>query len=58
MNKTIAQRKAEGKCKNKKCVDCEKCFIHPLLGLACGDEYPATFNQLCREEEDDEEEWY
>ena len=58
MNKTIAERKAEGKCKNKKCTDCEYCFIHNLLGVACGKEYPATFNDIIRQEEDFEGEWY
>jgi hypothetical protein len=57
MNRTISQRKAAGECKNKKCTDCDKCFLHPLLGVACGIEYPASFNRVLQEE-DDEEEWW
>lgn len=56
MNRTIKKRKADGECKNKKCSSCEYCFIHPLLGIACGQEYPASFADVCRYESDDYEE--
>lgn len=56
MNRTIKQRKAAGECKNKKCDDCEYCFIHETLGIACGKEYPATHNDILREEEGEWEE--
>ena len=59
MNKTITERRAEGKCKNKKCINCDKCFIHPQLGIACGKEYPATFNDIvCQEQDLDGDGWW
>lgn len=53
MNRTIAKRKADGECKGIKCDDCEYCFIHFSLGIACGKEYPATYASI----DDDDECW-
>lgn len=52
MNKSIKQRKAEGKCPKRKCDNCKYCFLHPFLGVACGKEYPATYNEIVAMEGD------
>lgn len=50
MNRTISERRADGECKDTKCIDCDYCFIHSSLGVACGKEYPATYASI---EDDD-----
>ena len=52
MNQSIKQRKTAGKCHKRQCSNCKYCFLHPLLGVACGKEYPATYNDILISEDD------